>query len=84
MFAKVKSMVFIDSLRLHLNAKTDSSFKAVLKDDKGSVCSSMETTMPSENHEMEWTGLNTLPYGVYSLELSNGEEEMKMRLVKRV
>jgi hypothetical protein len=84
MFAKVKSMVFIDSLRLHLNAKTDSSFKAVLKDDKGSVCSSMETIMPSENYEMEWAGLNTLPYGVYSLELSNGGEEMKMRLVKRV
>ncbi len=84
MFAKVKSMVFIDSLRLHLNAKTDSSFKAVLKDDKGSIWSSMETIMPAENHEMEWTGLNTLPYGVYSLELSNGDEEMQMRLVKRV
>ena len=37
MFAKVKSMVFIDSLRLHLNAKTDSSFKGVLKDDKGFI-----------------------------------------------
>jgi hypothetical protein len=31
---------------------------------------------------MGW--LNTLPYGVYSLELSNGDEELKMRLVKRV
>lgn len=84
MFAKVKSTVFIDKLRLHLSAKTDSALKAVLKDDKGSICSSMETIMPGEQHEMEWTGLNNLPYGVYTLELSDGIEEMQMRLVKRV
>ena len=84
MFAKVKSTVFIDKLRLHLSAKTDSALRAVLKDDKGSICSSMETIMPDEHHEMEWTGLNNLPYGVYTLELSDGTEEMQMRLVKRV
>ena len=84
MFAKVKSTVFIDTLRLHLSAKTDSVLKAVLKDDKGSACSSIETIMPNEDHEMEWTGLSTLPYGVYTLELSDGIEEMQMRLVKRV
>jgi hypothetical protein len=84
MFAKVKSTVFIDKLRLYLSAKADSSLTAVLKDDKGSVCSSLETVMPQEQHEMEWTGLNNLPYGVYTLELSDGTEEMQMRLVKRV
>lgn len=84
MFAKVKSTVFIDKLRICLSAKTDSSLRAVLKDDKGSVCSSFEAIMPTEQHEMEWTGLNNLPYGVYTLELSDGIEEMQMRLVKRV
>jgi hypothetical protein len=84
MFAKVKPMVFLDSLRLHLDAKADSALRAVLRDDKGKICSSMETFMPSEHHEMEWTGLNNLPYGVYTLELSDGDEEMQMRLIKRV
>jgi len=28
--------------------------------------------------------LNNLPYGVYTLELTQGGDEMKMRLVKRV
>ena len=85
MFAKVKSTVFIDKLRLYLSANTDSSLRAVLKHHKGSVCSSLETVMPNkEQHEMEWTGLNNLPYGVYTLELSDGIEEMQMRLVKRV
>lgn len=84
MFAKVKSTVFIDKLRLYLSGKTDSSFRAVLRDDKGSVCGSLETIMPGDQHEMEWTGLNNLPYGVYTLELSDGTEEMQVRLVKRV
>jgi hypothetical protein len=84
MFAKIKSPVFIDALRLELTAETNSSLKAVLKDEKGSICSSLETTLPRENYEFTWNGLNELPYGVYTLELSQGEDEMRMRLVKRV
>jgi hypothetical protein len=55
MFAKVKSTVFIDKLRLYLSAKTDSSLRAVLKDDKGSICSSLETVMPNKEQH-EWNG----------------------------
>jgi hypothetical protein len=84
MFAKVKSPVFIDSLKLELTTPVDTSLKAILRDDKGCVCSTLEATMPVKNNEVIWRGLNNLPYGVYTLELTQGEDEMKMRLVKRV
>ena len=85
MFAKVKSTVFIDSLKLELTTPiVDSSLKAILRDDKGCVCSTLETSMPVRNNEVIWRGLNNLPYGVYTLELSQGDDEMKMKLVKRI
>lgn len=84
MFAKVKSPVFIDSLKLEVSAAVPAYLKAVLKDDKGSVCSTFETNTARVNSEYIWQNLNHLPYGVYTLEVSHGEEEMKMRLVKRV
>jgi hypothetical protein len=84
MFAKVKPTVFIDSLKFELEEKTDTSLKAILRDDKGCVCSTLEAPMPVKNNELVWRGLNNLPYGVYTLELIQGNDEMQMRLVKRV
>ena len=84
MFAKVKPTVFIDSLKFELSDQSDTSLRAILRDDKGCVCSTLETPMPVRNNEIVWRGLNTLPYGVYTLELVQGDDEMKMRLVKRV
>jgi hypothetical protein len=84
MFAKVKPTVFIDSLKFELMAQGKSSIKAILRDDTGCVCSTLEASMPVKNNELVWRGLNNLPYGVYTLELTQGDDEMKMRLVKRV
>ena len=84
MFAKVKPTVFIDSLKFELMAEGETPFKAILRDDKGCVCSTLESPMPVKNNELIWRGLNNLPYGVYTLELTQGNDEMKMRLVKRV
>jgi hypothetical protein len=84
MFAKVKSSVFIDFLKLELTAPADSSLKGILRDDQGCICSTLETKTPVINNELVWRGLNNLPYGVYTLELSQGDDEMKMKLVKRV
>jgi hypothetical protein len=85
MFAKVKSTVFIDSLKLELTTPSgDTSLKAILRDDKGCICSTLETSTPVRNNEVIWRGLNNLPYGVYTLELTQGEDELKMRLVKRI
>lgn len=84
MFAKVKSPVFIDVLTLELLAPICSSLKAILRDETGCECSRFETSVPNGDHTVTWKGLNDLPYGVYTLELSQGSDEMKMRLVKRV
>lgn len=84
MFAKIKSSVFIDALRLQLTAPKGRFLRGVLRDDKGSVCSTIEKDISTEKEELNWTGLSELPYGRYTLELSHGDDVMKMNLVKRV
>lgn len=85
MFAKIKSSNFIDALQFELIASyTDSALKGILKDDKGSICSVLERYVPNNQKQIYWPGLNDLPYGRYTLELSQGGEEMRLNLVKRV
>lgn len=85
MFLKVKSSVFIDRLTFQVDHPQQKCLlKAVLKDDTGIVCGALETEVEKDQQELFWGGLNDLPYGVYTLEVSQGQDEMKMRLVKRV
>jgi hypothetical protein len=84
MIAKVKSATFIDSLQFELVAASQILLKAVLRDEKGSICSQLETTFMQNEPEITWKGLNDLPYGVYTLELSQGEDKVRLRMVKRV
>jgi hypothetical protein len=85
MFAKIRSSNFIDTLQFELIASyTDSALKGILKDDKGSICSVLERNVPNNQKQIYWPGLNDLPYGRYTLELSQGGEEMRLNLVKRI
>ena len=84
MFLKIKSPNFIDRLSLEINQTQKSLLKAVLKDDSGTICSIMQKEMGFGQQSLDWEGLNELPYGVYTLEVSQGADEMKMRLVKRI
>lgn len=84
MFLKVKSPVFIDHLTFQVEDPQKSLLKAILRDDTGLVCGALETEVENGQQELDWNGLNDLPYGVYTLEISRGKDEMKMRLVKRV
>ncbi len=84
MLVKMKSPVFIDRLTFEVDHPQKCLVKAVLKDDKGSVCSALETEAEKDQQIFNWIGLNDLPYGVYTLEVSRGDDEMKMRIVKRV
>lgn len=84
MIAKVKSATFIDTLQFELIAASQNLLKAVLRDEKGSVCGQLETTFLQTEPEITWKGLNDLPYGVYTLELSQGEDQVRLRMVKRV
>jgi hypothetical protein len=84
MFLKVKSPVFIDHLTLQVGESQKCMLRAVLRDDTGIVCSALETEVEKDQQELDWNGLNDLPYGVYTLEIFRGQDEMKLRLVKRV
>ncbi len=84
MFAKVKSSVFIDALQFQLDAPKGNCLRGVLKDDTGIVCRTLEKNIVTDREELTWEGLSDLPYGRYTLELSQGDDEMKMNLVKRV
>ncbi|MFM2145960.1 MAG: hypothetical protein RL732_796 [Bacteroidota bacterium] len=84
MIAKIKSPVFIDALTVELAEPPQSHLRAILRDDRGCECSRLEIMMPNGQHILTWRGLNDLPYGQYTLELSHGEEETSLRLVKRV
>jgi hypothetical protein len=84
MFAKVKSSVFIDALQLQINTPKGNCLRGVLKDDTGSICRTLEKDIANDSELLIWNGLNDLPYGRYTLELSQGNDEMKMNLVKRV
>lgn len=84
MFAKIKSLVFIDAFRLEVSGPKGNCLRGILRDDKGSICSTMERDISTERETLTWSGLNDLPYGRYTLELSQGDDEMKMNLVKRV
>lgn len=85
MFAKPKSAVFIDSVVFEVDHKEpSSSLQAVLKDEQGSVMSSMEAEIPEGQKNYSWRGLNDLPYGVYVLEVKTGDNETRVRMIKRV
>jgi hypothetical protein len=83
MFAKVKPQVFIDTLTLELSSPDKQALSAVLKDESGSVCRYLESEVSSPR-SLIWSGLNDLPYGIYTIELKQGDDEMKMRIIKRV
>ncbi len=84
MIAKVKSASFIDSMKIELNDCNGKPVKAVLLDETGSICSEMETRVNEPISELTWKGLNDLPYGVYTLELTHGAEQFRVRIVKRI
>ncbi|MCX6315735.1 MAG: hypothetical protein NTW29_00475 [Bacteroidetes bacterium] len=84
MFAKIKSSIFIDALQLQLSTPAGSCLRGVLKDDTGSVCRTIEKNTISASEVITWNGLNDLPYGRYTLELSQGEDLLRLNLVKRI
>jgi hypothetical protein len=84
MFAKLKSPVFIDTVVFEFTNPANNSIRAVLKNEEGSICSSLDTIVPTGLCMYKWNGLNDLPYGVYTLEFSEGEEEHHIKMVKRI
>lgn len=84
MITKLKSHTFIDTLTFELADPANSILNAVLKDEEGRICNSLETALSPDVKTFSWTGFNHLPYGIYTLELSANAEKRVLSLVKRV
>jgi len=83
-FASLRTQLFVDSLQIQLNVRSADSIMGILRDEKGIICRQLQTTVGENASELSWKGLDDLPYGIYTLQLSQGENEMLLRLVKRV
>lgn len=84
MATRLKSLTFIDTLTFELADSSDFLLDAVLKDEQGTVCNALTTKIQSGIKTFAWTGFNHLPYGVYTLEISDAREKSSVRLVKRI
>ena len=84
MIVRPKFPVFIDSVVFEFSQPSTTSLHAELQNEEGSICSQLDTVIPKGIKSYHWNGLNHLPYGIYTLIFSQGGEEQKMRLVKRV
>jgi hypothetical protein len=84
MFARSKFPTFIDSLVVEFADRNEEPVRLVLKDEKGLVCGSLETSVPADGRAFRWGGFSELPYGVYYFECTSGSEEFRHRIVKRV
>lgn len=83
MVAKVKPQVFLDHLTVEC-AESREPLRLVLKDERGCVCRMLEKEA-GHAAVLQMRGLNDLPYGVYTLEITAGNEtSFSQRVVKRV
>jgi hypothetical protein len=83
-FASLKTPIFTDTLCVLLIQRLQGFIEGLLLDEHGTVCRKMEAEIPENAQELTWDGLNELPYGIYNLRLSQGPNEMNVRVVKRV
>ena len=79
---RIKPTLFLDHLTFEFDPTQQCILRALLKDDKGKVLSSMETSTENNQSVYHWRGLNDLPYGVYTCEIFGGDRETRIRLIK--
>jgi hypothetical protein len=84
MSARLRTPVFIDSVIFEFPNPSASSLRAILRDECGVVCSTLDTEIPIGSNTFRWSGLNDLPYGIYTIEYALGNVEECQRMVKRV
>ena len=84
MLARTKTFSFIDTLTLELEEAAQGLLQVVLKSEDGKICCKTEKNIDSGKSSVHWEGLNDLPYGIYTLQCSQGGEIVEMRMVKRI
>ncbi len=84
MSARLKTPIFIDSVIFEFPDPSARSLRAILKDECGVVCSTLDAEVPSGSKSFRWSGLNDLPYGVYTIEYALGAFAECQRMIKRI
>jgi hypothetical protein len=84
MLAKPRSSTFIDNLTIEVADIVQAPVQVVLRSEDGKICCKTEKRVHPHTRLLCWEGLNDLPYGVYTLQCSQGEESVELRMVKRV
>ena len=84
MLVKTKTFSFIDKLTIELEETAQGPLHVVLKSEDGKICCKTEKNIHSGKSSVHWEGLNDLPYGIYTLQCTQGEEVVEVRMVKRI
>jgi hypothetical protein len=84
MLARTKTFSFIDKLTLELEEATQGLLQVVLKSEDGKICCKTEKKIGYDKSTINWEGLDELPYGVYTVECSQGDDVVKVKTVKRI
>lgn len=84
MLVKTKSFSFIDKLTIELEETEKGPLHVVLKSEDGKIYCKTEKKINNGKHQIDWDGLDHLPYGIYTLECSQGKDLVKVKTVKRI
>jgi hypothetical protein len=84
MLVKTKSFSFIDKLTIELAETDQGPLHVVLKSEDGKICCKTEKKISHGSSLIDWEGLDHLPYGVYTVECSQGNDTVQVKTVKRI
>ena len=84
MLAKPRTSTFIDNLVIEVQEALMIPINVSLRNEDGKICCKTEKKISTGNEHIKWEGLNDLPYGVYTLECSQGEDVIETKMVKRI
>jgi len=80
--ARVIQNPFKDIIRIQLDVPQKATVYMKLLDISGRLLDSRETPLPRGAQIIEWDGLNRLANGIYTLNISYGNEQKNIRLIK--
>jgi hypothetical protein len=84
MFAKPRATSFIDNLIIEVREAFAMPLLFSLRNEDGKICCKTEKKITHDSEFFNWEGLNDLPYGVYTLECTQGSEKVETKIVKRI
>lgn len=84
MLAKPRTSTFIDNIVIEIQEALIIPLRVSLRNEDGKICCKTEKKINSRNEQIKWEKLNDLPYGVYTLECSQGEVIIETKMVKRI